>query len=64
MKITHCKFLRKQQLRLLDFLLEVTARSAAGVCSAVCSRLISGVFLSVGLHEGSHEFPNYLERPQ
>ena len=30
MKITHCKLLRKQQLRLLEyFVLEVTARSAA-----------------------------------
>ncbi|MDX9951344.1 MAG: IS1595 family transposase, partial [Methylophilaceae bacterium] len=30
MKITHCKLLRKHQLRLLEyFVLEVTARSAA-----------------------------------
>lgn len=30
MKISHCKLLRKQQLRLLEyFVLEVTARSAA-----------------------------------
>src|SRR5665811_1922856 len=32
MKITHCKLLRKQQLRLLEFfVLEVTARSAADI---------------------------------
>jgi transposase len=32
MKITHCKLLRKQQLRLLEFyVLEVTSRSAADI---------------------------------
>jgi transposase len=32
MKITHCKLLRKQQLKLLEyFVLEVTARSAADI---------------------------------
>ena len=34
MKISHCKLLRKQQLRLLEyFVLEVTARSAANILS-------------------------------
>ena len=32
MKLSHCKLLRKQQLRLLEyFMLEVTARSAADI---------------------------------
>jgi len=32
MKISHCKLLRKQQLKLLEyFVLEVTARSAADI---------------------------------
>ncbi len=32
MKITHCKLLKKQQLKLLEyFVLEVTARSAANI---------------------------------
>jgi transposase len=32
MKITHCKLLRKQQIKLLEyFVLEVTARSAADI---------------------------------
>ena len=32
MKLSHCKLLRKQQLRLLEyFVLEVTARSAADI---------------------------------
>ena len=34
MKITHCKLLRKKQLRLLEyFVLEVSARSAADLLS-------------------------------
>ncbi len=61
MKISHCRLLRKVQLRLLEFfVLEVTARSAANILgiqpnsAALFYRKIRGV-IAYHLEQESHE---------
>ena len=61
MKITHCKLLRKQQLRLMEFfVLEVTARSAADLLgiqpnsAALFYRKLRGV-IAYYLEQEAHE---------